>query len=161
MSFHSVVLFPAYDLPDLNSFGPQSFVELKHVKAIDSPKLFEHPVITEIAAVHNRTPAQVLLRWATQRGIAVIPKTNHSERLPQNLECTSFKLTDEEMGRISGLNRNLRFNNPADVSKFHSFDAGFLAHVRIRLWAPSIFSRRTMVCRIHTYPIITCSLSYP
>jgi len=56
-----------------------------------------------------------LLRWATQRGIAVIPKSNNQERLMQNLACTDFNLAPEEIKSISALNHNLRFNDPADI----------------------------------------------
>jgi D-xylose reductase len=101
-----------------SSFGPQSFIELKWQKAKDTPVLFEHPVVTEIAKKHNKTPAQVLLRWATQRGLAVIPKSNNPERLQQNLEVTNFDLSEKDLVAISGLDRNLRFNNPTDVSHF-------------------------------------------
>jgi D-xylose reductase len=53
-------------------------------------------------------PAQVLLRWATQRGIAVIPKTNSNARLKENFTCNLFDLTNDEIAQISTLNRNLR-----------------------------------------------------
>jgi D-xylose reductase len=53
-------------------------------------------------------PAQVLLRWATQRGIAVVPKTNEPNRLVSNLDCTTFDLTEAEIEAISALNINLR-----------------------------------------------------
>jgi D-xylose reductase len=53
-------------------------------------------------------PAQVLLRWATQRGIAVIPKTNNNDRLRSNLDCTSFDLTEAEFDAINSLNADLR-----------------------------------------------------
>lgn len=99
-----------------SSFGPQSFVELGWDKAKDTPVLFEHPTIADLAKKHNKTPAQILLRWATQRGLAVIPKSNHQERLLQNLEVTNFDLEQSEIDSISGLDRNLRFNNPTDVS---------------------------------------------
>jgi len=82
-----------------SSFGPQSFIELEWQ-----------------SANHKRTPAQVLLRWATQRGLAVIPKSNNPARLQQNLEVTDFDLAKEEVDSISALDRNLRFNNPTDVS---------------------------------------------
>lgn len=101
-----------------SSFGPQSFIELEWQKAKDTPVLFEHPVVTKIAEKVKKTPAQVLLRWATQRGLAVIPKSNNKERLQQNLEVTDFNLDQEDVDAISGLDRNLRFNNPTDVS-FH------------------------------------------
>ncbi|KAF9041654.1 D-xylose reductase [Panaeolus papilionaceus] len=97
-----------------SSFGPSSFIELDWDKAKDTPTLFEHPIIAKIASAHNRTPAQVLLRWSTQRGLAVIPKSNDPKRLLQNLECTNFDLTEAELSEITGLNRDLRFNNPTD-----------------------------------------------
>jgi len=99
-----------------SSFGPQSFIELDWQKAHDTPVLFEHPVVTKLAEKYNKTPAQILLRWSTQRGLAVIPKSNNTQRLKQNLEVTSFDLEKSELDSISGLDRNLRFNNPTDVS---------------------------------------------
>jgi len=105
-----------------SSFGPQSFIELEWQKAKDTPVLFEHPVITKIAEKAKRTPAQVLLRWSTQRGIAVIPKSNDPKRLKQNLEVTDFDLSQEDLDAISGLDRNLRFNNPTDyLGTLHIF----------------------------------------
>jgi D-xylose reductase len=96
------------------SFGPESFVSLKWDKAVDCPRLFEHPVVAAIASKHNKTSAQVLLRWATQRGLAIIPKTQNPARAVENLDSTSFDLEPEEVKAISGLNKNLRFNDPAD-----------------------------------------------
>ncbi|KAE9398469.1 Aldo/keto reductase [Gymnopus androsaceus JB14] len=63
----------------------------------------------------GKTPAQVLLRWATQQGMAVIPKSNSDERLVQNLQCEDFELSESEMKAISGLNMHLRLNDPADI----------------------------------------------
>lgn len=105
-----------------SSFGPQSFIELEWQKAKDTPVLFEHPVVTTIAEKHKRTPAQVLLRWATQRGLAVIPKSNNPQRLEQNLHVTDFDLEQEELDSISSLDRQLRFNNPTDyLGTLHIF----------------------------------------
>lgn len=97
-----------------SSFGPQSFIELEWQKAYDTPTLFEHDAVTSIAKKYGKTPAQVLLRWATQRGIAVIPKSNSQHRLLENLDVTSFDMTKEELESISSLNKNIRFNNPVD-----------------------------------------------
>jgi D-xylose reductase len=99
-----------------SSFGPQSFIELEWQKAKDTPVLFEHSAVTTLAKKYNKTPAQVLLRWATQRGLAVIPKSNNQQRLQQNLEVTQFDLEQSELDSISALDRGLRFNNPTDVS---------------------------------------------
>jgi D-xylose reductase len=96
-----------------SSFGPASFIELNMDRNI--APLFEHDTIVKIASAHNKTPAQVLLRWATQRGLAVIPKSNDPTRLVQNLDSTGFDLTEEELKIISGLDQNVRFNDPADI----------------------------------------------
>jgi D-xylose reductase len=95
-----------------SSFGPASFLELGNKDAKSVESLFKHDIITKIAGKHSRTPAQVLLRWATQRDVAVIPKSNNPERLQENLMCSDFDLAPEEIEQISGLERNLRFNDP-------------------------------------------------
>ena len=99
-----------------SSFGPTSFHELDLKHAMDAQPLLEHTLIKKIAERHGKTPAQVLLRWATQRGIAVIPKSNNPHRLQQNLDVTSWNLTDEDIVAISGLDKSLRFNEPPAVS---------------------------------------------
>ncbi|KAK9449617.1 NADP-dependent oxidoreductase domain-containing protein [Limtongia smithiae] len=98
-----------------SSFGPQSFLELPEdfsSKAKAIGPLFESDVVKSLAEKYSKTPAQVLLRWATQRGIAVIPKSNSKERLLQNLDVTSFDLEDAEIACISALDCDLRFNDP-------------------------------------------------
>ncbi|OQN98033.1 putative NAD(P)H-dependent D-xylose reductase xyl1 [Cryoendolithus antarcticus] len=97
-----------------SSFGPASFVELNMQKAKDTPLLFDHEVIKTISEKHSKTPAQVLLRWSTQRGIAVIPKSNNQNRLAQNLDVCSFDLSEDELKKISALDQNMRFNNPVN-----------------------------------------------
>jgi D-xylose reductase len=120
------------------SFGPTSYMELARMmqdqqnplfangafdevtrQAKQVPPLLAHARVEAIARAHGKTPAQVLLRWATQRGIAVIPKTVDPDRLRQNLNCSTFDLTDEEMKELSGMDRGMRFNNPATVSFVH------------------------------------------
>ncbi|KAL4070640.1 NADP-dependent oxidoreductase domain-containing protein [Scleroderma citrinum] len=96
-----------------SSFGPQSYLELGICQEI--PSLILHDVISTIAMAHDKTPAQVLLRWATQRGIAVIPKSNSRDRLVANLQCNSFDLTEQELAEISNLNRNYRMNDPVTI----------------------------------------------
>jgi D-xylose reductase len=100
-----------------SSFGPQSFVDGDMAFAKDIPLLFDHEVIKKVADAHSKTTAQVLLRWATQRGLAVIPKSSSQTRLEQNLDVTSFDLSDEEIKEISGLDKGLRFNAPLNVCR--------------------------------------------
>ena len=104
-----------------SSFGPLSFVELDMQKAKDTPMLFDHDVVKGIADAHGKSPAQVLLRWSTQRGVAVIPKSNNQSRLAQNLDVCSFDLKQDEIEKISALDKGLRFNNPTNVSVLISY----------------------------------------
>jgi len=99
-----------------SSFGPQSYIELGSAfqHAADAQKLFEHPVVTAIATAHKKDASQVLLRWATQRNIAVIPKSNNQGRLEQNLKVCDFDLTEEEMKKFDALEKGFRLNNPGD-----------------------------------------------
>ncbi|KAI9763362.1 MAG: NAD(P)H-dependent D-xylose reductase (XR) [Geoglossum simile] len=100
-----------------SSFGPQSFLELPKEfsqRAKNTIPLLEHPVILGIAKAHGKTSAQVLLRWATQRGTAVIPKSNSKERLAQNLRSYDFNMSDAELDQIAALDKGLRFNDPSE-----------------------------------------------
>ncbi len=62
--------------------------------------IFTHPVLTEIGAKYGKTPAQVALRWNVQRGVVIIPKSTHAERMAENLEIWDFALTDDDMKKI-------------------------------------------------------------
>ncbi|KAF1961820.1 Aldo/keto reductase [Byssothecium circinans] len=97
-----------------SSFGPLSFIECDMKVAEDTPTLLEHNVIKKAAGKHGKTPAQVLLRWATQRGLSVIPKSNSPTRLAENLDVTGFDLTKDELNEISDLDRGLKFNTPSN-----------------------------------------------
>ena len=99
-----------------SSFGPQSFRELDMQRAVDTPLLFDHDVVKKAASRHGKSPAQVLLRWATQRNIAVVPKSNNPDRLAQNLDVTGWDLSREEVEELNGLDKGLRFNDPLLVS---------------------------------------------
>lgn len=65
--------------------------------------IFREPVLLEIGRRHGKTAAQTALRYLTQLGIGVIPKSAHRERMVENLDIFDFSLTAEEMERIAGL----------------------------------------------------------
>ena len=65
--------------------------------------IFTHPVLTQIGVKYGKTAAQVALRWNTQRGVVVIPKSTHKERMEENLNIWDFTLTDEDMEAIGAL----------------------------------------------------------
>lgn len=65
---------------------------------------FTHPLLTEIGEKYHKSVAQVALRWLIQRGIVVIPKSTHKERMAQNLNVFDFHLSDDDMKQIATLN---------------------------------------------------------
>ena len=68
--------------------------------------MFELPELQVIADKHNKTVAQVILRWHLQRGVVVIPKSTHIERMEENLNVFDFELTAEDMAEIAALDKN-------------------------------------------------------
>lgn len=65
--------------------------------------LFDNEVLKQIGEKYGKTAAQVMLRWNIQRGVIVLPKSTHKERMIQNLDVFDFTLTDEDMSAIAGL----------------------------------------------------------
>lgn len=66
------------------------------------------PTITQIAGAHDKSPAQVMLRWHLQQGRQVIPKSVNPERIKENFEVFDFELTADELAAIDGLDTGIR-----------------------------------------------------
>ena len=97
------------------AWGP--FAEGRH-------EIFTHPVLTKIGEKYGKSAAQTALRWNVQRGVAVIPKSTHKERMEQNLNIWDFVLSEEDMKEISGLDMGhseiVNHFDPAFVRLLHS-----------------------------------------
>lgn len=63
--------------------------------------IFKDPELTAIGQKYGKSAAQVVLRWNAQRGVSIIPKSVHVERMQQNLDIWDFSLTDEEMAKVA------------------------------------------------------------
>lgn len=79
------------------------------MKADNEPSLMEDPVIQKIAKKHNSSPAQVLIKWAVDRGTAVIPKSTTKEHIIANLESEKLQLDDEDHKNIANIKRTFRY----------------------------------------------------
>lgn len=97
------------------AWGP--FAEGKH-------GIFTHPVLTEIAKKYGKSTAQVALRWNIQRGVAVIPKSTHENRIKENIDVFDFELSPEDMAKINALSLDrseiVDHTNPAFIKMIHS-----------------------------------------
>lgn len=84
--------------------------------------LFENPVLVKIAKKYNKTTAQVILRWNIQRGIVVIPKSIHKERMEENLNIFDFVLEQSDVNKITELDKKqssfFSHSDPAVVEWF-------------------------------------------
>lgn len=69
-------------------------------------ELLSDPVLSKIAARHNKSVAQVILRWDLQRGVVIIPGSSNPDHIKENISIFDFSLTDDEMAQIAALNRN-------------------------------------------------------
>ena len=65
--------------------------------------IFTHPILTELGRKYGKTAAQVALRWNAQRGVVIIPKSTHKERMEENFNIWDFALSDEDMAAIAKL----------------------------------------------------------
>ena len=86
--------------------------------------IFTHPVLTEIGKQYGKTAAQVALRWNVQRGVVVIPKSIHKNRMEQNIDIWDFALTEEDMAQIAKLDLGhseiVDHSDPGFVKMLHS-----------------------------------------
>ena len=76
--------------------------------------LINEPVFTKIGQKYGKTPAQVILRWHTQMGFAVIPGSKNVDHIKDNLDILDFKLTDEEMAEVAKLDKGERYYHRTD-----------------------------------------------
>ncbi|TBX39979.1 aldo/keto reductase [Lactiplantibacillus paraplantarum] len=88
------VAFNQHENVQVEAWAP--FAEGKHA-------IFSHPTIQSIAQAHGKTTGQVILRWLLQRGITVIPKSVHPERMAENIAVFDFELTALEMTAMAEL----------------------------------------------------------
>lgn len=70
--------------------------------------LLEDPTLLMIAAKHDKSPAQIVIRWHIQLGLIVIPKSTHAQRIIQNIDVFDFALDSDDMAKIMELNTNTR-----------------------------------------------------
>ena len=89
---------------------------------------FHNEVLTQIGKAHGKTLAQTALRFLIQRGVIIIPKSTHKERMQENIDIFDFTLTDDEMQQIAALDlgHSLFFSHyaPETVEQFMQWEKG-------------------------------------
>jgi 2,5-diketo-D-gluconate reductase A len=80
-------------------------IVLEAYSTLGTGRYLESGTVARVAERHSRTPAQVLLRWCVERGVPVIPKSTHRNRIAENAEILDFWLTDQDLAELDALDR--------------------------------------------------------
>ena len=99
---------PMFAQDDIRRFSQQNGIAVQAYAPLARGAYLKTDVINKIAEKHNRSAAQVGLRWILQKGCGVIPKSVHDDRLLENSQIFDFELDELEMTAIGGLNENYR-----------------------------------------------------
>nr|XP_061790218.1 aldo-keto reductase family 1 member A1-B-like isoform X2 [Nerophis lumbriciformis] len=81
-------------------------------KRPDEPALLDEPLLAALAGKYGKSPAQILLRWQTQRGVAAIPKSVTPSRIRENFQVFDFSLSPDEMSDVTALDKKWRYILP-------------------------------------------------
>lgn len=106
-------------LENMKAFGVQP--EAWGPMAEGKHGIFTHPVLTKIGAKYGKSAAQTALRWNVQRGVVIIPKSTHRERMEENFNIWDFSLSDEDMAAIATLDlghSEIIDHSTAETAKF-------------------------------------------
>jgi diketogulonate reductase-like aldo/keto reductase len=94
-----------YDLALLD-FCKAEGIALEGWKPLTRGEIAQDKTVEDIAQAHDKTYAQVMIRWALERDVITIPKTTHRERMKENMDVFDFALSADEMSALDGLRRN-------------------------------------------------------
>ncbi|WP_339257477.1 aldo/keto reductase [Paenibacillus sp. FSL P2-0136] len=111
---NQVELHPLLNQQELREYCKAQGIQIEAWAPLAQGHLLDNEVLADIAARHNKTLPQVILRWDLQNGIVTIPKSVKEERIIANADIFDFELSEEEISRINGLNRDQRFGSHPD-----------------------------------------------
>ena len=103
----------------LLSYCREKGIQLEAWSPLTRGRYLDNDVIQGIAKKHNKTPAQVLLRWDLHKGIVTIPKSVHKDRIVENSLVFDFELQDEEIEALNALNEDHRIGPHPDSKEFY------------------------------------------
>jgi 2,5-diketo-D-gluconate reductase A len=112
---NQVELHPGFQQPELRAFHREHGIATEAWSPLGQGAALTHPVITRLAERHEKTPAQVVLRWHLDLGNVVIPKSVTPGRIRENFSVFDFAFTAEDARQIAGLESGQRIGPDPDV----------------------------------------------
>ncbi|MET0758422.1 MAG: aldo/keto reductase [Mycobacterium sp.] len=114
-AINQIELHPLLNQAELRAANAEHNIVTEAYSPLGIGNLLDNPAIATVAAAHDKTPAQVLIRWSIQLGNVVIPRSSSPERIAQNLDVFDFELTDDEMATLLGLDDGTRFRQDPET----------------------------------------------
>jgi len=111
---NQVELHPGFQQRKLVEFHEEHGIVTTSWSPLGRGALLDHPLFAELGAKHDKTPAQVIIRWHLDRGLTVIPKASSGARLRENLDVFDFRLDADDMERIAALDGTSRIGPDPD-----------------------------------------------
>jgi 2,5-diketo-D-gluconate reductase A len=102
---NQIELHPRFQQAELRAFHAEHGIATESWSPLAQGKLVGDPTIETIARKHGKTTAQVIIRWHLDLGLVVIPKSSRPERIRENADVFDFRLDEEDLARIDGLDR--------------------------------------------------------
>ena len=114
---NQIELHPQLTQQPLREYCAENGIAVTSWSPLARGRLLEDPVLAKIGAEHNKTAAQIIIRWHLQSDLIVIPKSITPSRIAENAEVYDFELSQEEMEMISSLNQDWRTGTHPDEIK--------------------------------------------
>ncbi len=113
---NQVEFTPYLFLKDLMDYCNSHTIQLQAYSPIVRGRKNDDPKLVALAEKYGKTPVQMLLRWAIQHNVSVIPKSSNSKRIEENFNIFAFEISKEDMQKMDAFNENLRIvEDPMDM----------------------------------------------
>lgn len=115
---NQIEFHPRLTQQDVRNYCVENDIQVEAWSPLMNGELLKDETLQSIAAKHNKTAAQIVLKWDLQHHVVTIPKTMTGSRMEENINIFDFELTTEEMAQINALNENFRCGPNPDEFNF-------------------------------------------
>jgi diketogulonate reductase-like aldo/keto reductase len=105
IAVNQIEFHPWYYREDLLEYCRDHDIVVEAAAPLARTRIFDEPVLTDVAETHGKTPAQVALKWALEKGVVVLPKSTSEAHLRQNIDLFGWELDADEIDRIDAIDR--------------------------------------------------------
>lgn len=118
---NQIELHPQLSQVEVRAYCKEHDIAVQAWSPIGKATYLDNPVLQELAKKHNKSAAQIMIRWDYQNDIITIPKSVHPERQKENADIFDFELSSEDMEKIEGLNNGNRLGTDPDTITLDTF----------------------------------------